>query len=237
MISFGEVIAALRQRAVDFVVTGVWGANYYTGGSLFMTKDQDLFLPPDATNLLRAWQACESVGLSLDCNDEPLDARIVQKRIPEGRERIVRRDGGGGKPRPDVGERPGHGGMESGTRCRMYPVPEPEQLHARPSILQQRGREGLARQEAVMEQDATGLDGGRQACARKAAYGIQACDQGRKWCAVLGDLDGFITQGTARALSADDREGTRPGHVQQADQHAPDRRACGSNADPVAGCG
>lgn len=74
MISFGEVIAALRQRAVDFVVTGVWGANYYTGGALFMTKDQDLFLPPDATNLLRAWQACESVGLSLDCNDEPLDA-------------------------------------------------------------------------------------------------------------------------------------------------------------------
>ncbi len=63
----------LREAAVRYVVIGVWGANYYTRGSLFMTEDQDLFLPLDADNLLRAWHVADSLGLELHSNDEPLD--------------------------------------------------------------------------------------------------------------------------------------------------------------------
>ena len=39
-----------------FVVMGVSGANYYarSGGTLFKTRDPDLFLPPDPENLLCA---------------------------------------------------------------------------------------------------------------------------------------------------------------------------------------
>lgn len=70
---FARVATALRSANVRFVVIGVWGANYYARGSLFVTQDQDLFVPLDAQNLLRAWQACESIGLDLVSNDEPLD--------------------------------------------------------------------------------------------------------------------------------------------------------------------
>ena len=73
MISFSEVAAALVADRVRFVVIGVWGANYYAGGALFVTKDQDLFLPPEPSNLLRAWDCCAGLGLSLDANEEPLD--------------------------------------------------------------------------------------------------------------------------------------------------------------------
>ncbi len=41
---------------------------------VFVTRDRDLFLPPDADNLLRAWEACEAAGFSLWCGDEPLDS-------------------------------------------------------------------------------------------------------------------------------------------------------------------
>ena len=40
---------------------------------LFVTQDYDLFFPPDPDNLVRAWTACEDVGLELWSNDEPLD--------------------------------------------------------------------------------------------------------------------------------------------------------------------
>jgi hypothetical protein len=56
-----------------FVVIGVWGANFYTSGALFVTRDQDLFVPRDAANLLRAWQCCDSLGLELRANEQPLD--------------------------------------------------------------------------------------------------------------------------------------------------------------------
>ncbi len=58
-----------------FIVIGLWGANYYarSGATLFATQDQDLFLPPDPDNLLRAWQSCDALGLSLWAGDEPLD--------------------------------------------------------------------------------------------------------------------------------------------------------------------
>ncbi len=81
---------ALHANRVRFVVIGVWGVNYYarSGGTLFTTQDQDLFLPLDPENLLRAWQSCDGIGLSLRAGDEPLDSprdlqlagAVVQRR-------------------------------------------------------------------------------------------------------------------------------------------------------------
>ena len=62
---FARIAATLRAKQVRFVVIGVAGANYYarSGGTLFTTQDQDLFLPSDPENLLRAWQACDEGSL------------------------------------------------------------------------------------------------------------------------------------------------------------------------------
>lgn len=68
-----RVAGALVAAQVRFVVIGVWGANYYTAGSLFVTQDQDLFLPPSPENLLRAWQCCDDLRLELTANAQPLD--------------------------------------------------------------------------------------------------------------------------------------------------------------------
>jgi hypothetical protein len=70
---FLRVAAALGDAKVRYCVIGVWGANYYTSGSLFVTHDQDLFVPPDAANLLAGWHVCEALGLELSAGDEPLD--------------------------------------------------------------------------------------------------------------------------------------------------------------------
>jgi len=69
---FAQTLLATQLR---FVVIGVFGANYYarSGGTIFTTQDQDLFLPPDPANLVRAWQACDEASLSLWAGDEPLD--------------------------------------------------------------------------------------------------------------------------------------------------------------------
>lgn len=69
------LVATLLAKQVRFVVIGVAGANYYarSGGTIFSTKDRDLFLPPDPENLVRAWQACDEASLSLWAGDEPLD--------------------------------------------------------------------------------------------------------------------------------------------------------------------
>lgn len=66
---------ALQARAVRFVLIGVAGANQYAlaGADSFVTKDNDLFLPLDPDNLVRAWAACEQIGLDLWLGDEPLD--------------------------------------------------------------------------------------------------------------------------------------------------------------------
>lgn len=81
MKQFAETIAGLSAAGVRFVVMGVWGANYYAAGSLFVTQDQDLFLPTDPANLLRAWAACEQMGLELVTGgeelDRPRDARLA----------------------------------------------------------------------------------------------------------------------------------------------------------------
>ena len=70
---FLRAAKALNDAGVQYLVTGVWGANYYAKGALFVTSDQDVFLPRDWSNLLRAWRACEALGLDLRTDDEPLD--------------------------------------------------------------------------------------------------------------------------------------------------------------------
>ena len=40
---------------------------------MFATLDRDLFLPPDAENLLAAWRVCEEHGYRLFAGNEPLD--------------------------------------------------------------------------------------------------------------------------------------------------------------------
>ena len=72
------------------MLIGVSGANHDAvgGQDAFVTRDQDLFLPPDAENLVRCWAACEAVGLELWSDEEPLDRprdrwladRIVERR-------------------------------------------------------------------------------------------------------------------------------------------------------------
>jgi hypothetical protein len=82
--------AALNRAGVRYVVIGVAGANYWarSGHTVFTTRAFDIFLPADAANALRAWQAAEAFGLDLFCGDEPLDRprdlflaeRIVERR-------------------------------------------------------------------------------------------------------------------------------------------------------------
>jgi hypothetical protein len=69
---------------------GVWGINYYarSGGTVFTTVDRDLFLPPDVSNLVRAWEVCESAGLELWAGRDPLDIprdELIARRIVEFR--------------------------------------------------------------------------------------------------------------------------------------------------------
>jgi hypothetical protein len=68
----GRLLAA---RVVQYVLIGVSGANLYGPGgqAIFPTEDFDLFLPPDAPNLTKAWAACEEAGLDLWLGAEPLD--------------------------------------------------------------------------------------------------------------------------------------------------------------------
>lgn len=87
---FVALLHGLTQRRVRYVTIGVWGANYFAhvGEAVFLTKDRDLFLPPDPANLLASWQASEEAGLELWCGREPLDQprdhwlaqRVVQNR-------------------------------------------------------------------------------------------------------------------------------------------------------------
>ena len=73
MDAFTKVVAALQDARCAFVVTGVWGANYYAKGTLFVTQDQDLYLPRDPSNLLLAWTTLTQLGLELLAQEEPLD--------------------------------------------------------------------------------------------------------------------------------------------------------------------
>jgi hypothetical protein len=80
----------LDARAVRYVVMGVSGANLYapSGQAIFVTDDFDLFLPPEADNLVRTWAAGDATGLELWLGKEPLDRprdRWLAERIVERR--------------------------------------------------------------------------------------------------------------------------------------------------------
>ena len=85
-----RLVQALQGERARFVLIGVAGANYYAegGSTIFTTKDRDLFVPPDPSNLLACWRACDTAGLDLWAGPEPLDSprdlwlaeRVVERR-------------------------------------------------------------------------------------------------------------------------------------------------------------
>jgi hypothetical protein len=97
MTAFAPLARALAREGVRYVLIGVSGANVYAhrAGIVFGTQDRDVFLPPDAENLLHAWQACESCGLELFAGNEPLDRPrdlVLARRVVEVRALTVARD-------------------------------------------------------------------------------------------------------------------------------------------------
>jgi hypothetical protein len=86
--AFDRLLRALARRSVRYVMIGVWAANYYArhGGHVFHTKDRDLFVPPDAPNLLHAWTAAREAGYELWSGDEPLgdplDLWLAERVVP-----------------------------------------------------------------------------------------------------------------------------------------------------------
>jgi hypothetical protein len=94
------LVAVLNQAGVKYVVIGLAGANYWarSAHTVFTTLDFDLFLPVDAANALKAWQAAEACGLDLVCGDEPLDRPrdlFLAERIVERRALVRATDGRG----------------------------------------------------------------------------------------------------------------------------------------------
>lgn len=85
-----RLFTGLHRSGVRYLVIGVGGADLHAArlNATFPTRDLDIFLPADAENLLACWQACESAGLTLWCNREPLDTprdswlaqRVVSQR-------------------------------------------------------------------------------------------------------------------------------------------------------------
>ena len=95
-----ELVRRLNECGVRFVVIGVSGANLWAlgGGTVFTTEDYDVFLPLDPGSVLRAWQACESMGLSLFCDLEPLDVprdHVVADAVVSRRAAVRATDGQG----------------------------------------------------------------------------------------------------------------------------------------------
>jgi hypothetical protein len=95
---FVSLVAALNRARSRYLVIGVWGVNYYGSGSThFNTEDRDLFLPPEPSNELKAWRACQTEGFELWCGDEPLgkplDRFLAEKVV--ARRALVRADGHG----------------------------------------------------------------------------------------------------------------------------------------------
>jgi len=100
MDAFERLVRSLSRARVRFVVIGLSGANYYarSGGTLFLTQDRDLFLPPDPDNILAAWRACDARRLDLLCGAEPLDRprdRLLAERVITNRALVRATDGAG----------------------------------------------------------------------------------------------------------------------------------------------
>jgi hypothetical protein len=83
MTSFAPLARALGERGVRWVLIGVWGANLHAHGAgvVFTTQDRDVLLPPDAPNLLRAWQACEAAGLEIRAAGGPRDLALAEQVV------------------------------------------------------------------------------------------------------------------------------------------------------------
>ncbi len=91
-----RLFRALGNARVRYMVIGVGGADLHArrSGKHFQTLDLDLFLPPDAENLERAWEACERAGWTLWSGREPLDEphdELVARRVVEMRARTIAR--------------------------------------------------------------------------------------------------------------------------------------------------
>lgn len=100
MSTFVPLARELERANVRYVLIGVSGANMhaYRGDVVFYTLDRDVFLPPDADNLLRAWSACEACGLELSSSGEPLDRprdADLARRVVEFRALTRAEDGAG----------------------------------------------------------------------------------------------------------------------------------------------
>lgn len=69
-----DLIEALSSAGIRFVIIGVSAANYYARSAteIIATQDRDLFLPPDAANLLQAWRTGRRCGYELWAGNEPL---------------------------------------------------------------------------------------------------------------------------------------------------------------------
>ena len=90
MSQFQRLMRSLHEEGVRYCMIGVWGANLHAenAGMVFTTYDRDLFIPRDAPNLAKAWDACERAGLELTCGREELDRprdlwlaeRVVEQR-------------------------------------------------------------------------------------------------------------------------------------------------------------
>lgn len=70
-----RLFESLNHREVRYLVIGVGGVNMHARHSTrpLRTGDLDLFLPLDAQNLMRTWEACELAGWTLWSSGEPLD--------------------------------------------------------------------------------------------------------------------------------------------------------------------
>jgi hypothetical protein len=97
---FLRLVRSLTASRVRFVLIGLSGINLYarSASDLFATQDRDLFLPPDADDVLAAWQACEALGLELLCAGEQLDRprdRRLAERVVANRVLVRATDGAG----------------------------------------------------------------------------------------------------------------------------------------------
>ena len=99
MTAFSRVAGEFARTGVRYVLIGVSGANLHAhdSGVVFSTMDRDVFLPPDAENLLAAWQVCERLGLHLTRAGKPLDEPrdlFLAERVVELRAATRADDGG-----------------------------------------------------------------------------------------------------------------------------------------------
>lgn len=83
---YTELLEGLADSAVQYVVIGVSGINfYYTDpGDMFATRDLDLLIQPGVENWLAAFKVLKTQGYELSSNGEPIigvDRLIIRRMI------------------------------------------------------------------------------------------------------------------------------------------------------------